>query len=133
MHKFVVPRLSGVLQKRQETISANINEAEYLRDKASKDNTDYTKLFADSRSKAFNLINDASKRANMTYEEGIAHTEEKLKKDIDSAEKDINLELSKVEKDLNKNLPAYISEVVEKISGISADKSVVDKIIAKIK
>jgi F-type H+-transporting ATPase subunit b len=130
--KFAAPKLGGVIELRENTISSDINSAESFKNSAVQVNSEFEKRSAESKAEAFNLISTAAKNANALYDKGISHAEAELKKQVESSEKDINISKGKAEAELAKNTEAYVNEIVSKLTGGKNEKKSVEKIVSKI-
>jgi F-type H+-transporting ATPase subunit b len=128
----VAPNLSKVIENRENAIKSDLNSAESLKDTAVKANSELDKKYFNAKGEAFTVISAASKDATKFYDKGIADAEAELKKHIELAEKEINLAKGNAVIELNKNIPAYVEEIVGKVSGLKADKQAVEKLIKKV-
>lgn len=128
--KFVVPKLGGLIQSREDTLANSINSAEDFKNAAIKTRSEYETKYQQSKSRALQIIMDASKKASQDYDSGLASAESELKKNIERSEKEIDITKNKALDELKAGISAFVDEVVEKLVG--NNKSVVEKVKIKI-
>jgi F-type H+-transporting ATPase subunit b len=122
LSRFVVPRLGGVIELRENTISSNVDKARNLKDEAVATENEFELRSATSRSNGFNIISKGSTHANALYDKGISDTDAELKKFIETSEREINSYKEVAARELEKNVPDLVQEIVSRIAGISPAK-----------
>ncbi len=128
----IVPKLSAVVDGRENRISSDINAAETARDTALRLSAEFEKLLSVSRSESMEMISSATKEANSLYDKVITETEKELNIQTNAAEQEINSLKNKVFSELKANLPTYVEEIVTKITGSKPDKNLAEKLVSKI-
>ena len=113
---FVLPKISGVIESRGNTIAHNLTEAEAAKIQAETISAQFEKLSQESGEKARKMIEESSAKAKAAVEQKRAVLSAKLDDKLAKAEK----EIAKIEKD------AMIA--VDKVSG-----ELTDLIISKFK
>ena len=92
---FVLPKISGVIEARGNTIAHNLTEAEAAKIQAERLSAQHEKLAIDSGEKARKMIEESSQKAKAAVEQKRAALSLKLDDKLAKAEK----EIAKIEKE----------------------------------
>lgn len=118
MSRLALPRIQGIIEDREKTISGNLAEAQKLKAQSDDAVAAYEKALADARSRAQAIAND-------TREKQAAQAEAERK----ALEERLNIRLA----DADKSIAATKSAAMSNVRGIASDaaKSIVERLIGK--
>jgi len=132
LSKFAVPKLSGVIESREGTISSNVQTAHNSSEEAKTVRAELEFKIANARQKALERTSQSAKASASLYSQGIAESDEELKKYIESTEKEISLKSKEAEKEVSENISGFVEALVLKLAGTKLeDGSVAKKVAAK--
>jgi F-type H+-transporting ATPase subunit b len=134
MARVAIPRISQVLEERQNRIAHDLDEAERLRAESERAKAQYEEALNEARSKAHAMVAELRAEISRDDEKRKAELEEKLSRQLKSAEDRIG----KAKKDALANVETIAGEVaastVERLLGKSvSDKLVNDAVSRQVK
>lgn len=121
--RLVVPRVTSVMEEREEKIAGDLDHAERLRTEAQGVRESYEASIADARLRAQQTLADAKEAAKAELARAQAKLDEKLKADADAAEARINDAKTEALKGLEGIAAEVAADMIAKLGGgdVSAD------------
>ena len=134
MARVAIPRISQVLEERQNRIAHDLDEAERLRAESERAKTQYEEALNEARSKAHAMVAELRAELNRDEEKRKAELDEKLARQLKSAEERIDT----AKKDALANVETIASDVaaatIERLIGKSVSgKIVTDAVSQQVK
>ena len=124
---FITPKLSEILNRRKERISADLFSAKSAREEAENSKMNQEKSISDAKNKANKIVKDAIVKTKIKLQESEKKAKERLTKNLLDAEKNI---LDTKNKSL-KNITLITTDIAvamsKKVSGINIKESIVSK------
>lgn len=119
----VFPKIREAIEKRENEVSGNLEEADKQRAEAQKLLDDYKAQLADARSESNRIIEEARQSAEQVRKDLIAKAEEDAKGTVARAQQEIEAERSRTMDELRGQVAELAVDLAEKVVGRSLDRS----------
>lgn len=127
--KMIVPRVTSVLEEREEKIAGDLDIADRLRREAEEMREGYEAAIADARANAQNTLLAAKEAAQADMAKALADLDTKLSASADEAEKRIVAAKTEALTGLSDIATDVAATLVAKLGGVDADEAAVQKAV----
>ena len=136
LSRIAFPALRATIEKREQTIQSNLEEAEKARNDAQKQLDEYRKQLADARSESNRIIEDARQSAEQVRKDLTAKAEAEAEQIVARAQEQIEAERNRTVTELQSTIADLSIQLAEKVVGRSLDggsqKELVDAYIKEV-
>jgi F-type H+-transporting ATPase subunit b len=129
MKKFLFGPISEIMEKRSNTITTSLMEAENKNKDALQLKQDFEKMLETADEKAASIIKEAEQRALEEHDKQIIATKEEITKMIEEANKSIELERKKSMEEIQSEIANIAIAAAVKVIQKNVDSSTNDRII----
>jgi F-type H+-transporting ATPase subunit b len=119
--KFAFPALRKAVEKREQEIQRNLEEAEAAKLEAEKEKEEYEKRLAEARSEANRIIEEARQSAEQVRKDLIAKSEKEAEQIVRRAQEQLEIERQRAKQELQNELASLSIELAERVVGKSLD------------
>ena len=119
--KGMVPKIQGVVEKRDAKISDDLAAAQRAREEAEETEAAYRERIEASRSEAMKLASAAKQKAALEAEQKLKAIDEQIGAKVAEAEAGIRAAVDKAERELEPLAAEAASELVAKLTGRTVD------------
>ena len=116
LSRLVLPPLMGTVERRKQTVTDDISQAESMRVQADDARTDYERTLAEARGKAQALINDTMQAHQSNAEQASATLEKQLEQKLAESARAIAAKADELFTKLVPETEALTSMIVEKLT-----------------
>jgi F-type H+-transporting ATPase subunit b len=117
LSKKVLPPINGAIEKRQQAIASNINEAEEAKKRSLELEEQHKKLLEEGRAEARSLKDEATKIGEQLREELRKQGEEEYRRLVERASSDIDAASRRAAEELRVQVAGLVMDVVERVLG----------------
>lgn len=129
VHTLIVPRIQGILDAREQKLTADLRRAEELRNDLERMITQKDDLLAKARNDATSIYSKEMERVQKDIAKKQADAQTKIDAQIADAEKKIESDRKKALKDVESVASDIASQVIEKITGEKPDAKAIAKAV----
>ena len=137
MSTLVLPRMSSIVQRREQKISGDLKRAEELRHEAQNILEEYTESLQEARAEALSIIAEATVKINEEQNARIADFKEKTRKTTEASVAAVLKSKEDAMKEVDVMSVEIASDVLKKVAGIEASdadlKSALNETTADLK
>jgi len=119
--KWVLPRVSALLEERREKIQGDLESAEQTRTQAEQELAEYREQLATARQEANGIIEEARKTAEQVRADIQARAEREAAATVTKAQEEIRSERDRVFQELRGEIGEIAVELAERVVGASLD------------
>ena len=119
--KWVLPRVSALLEERREKIQGDLESAEQTRTQAEQELAEYREQLATARQEANGIIEEARKTAEQVRADIQARAEREAAATVAKAQEEIRSERDRVFQELRGEIGEIAVELAERVVGASLD------------
>ena len=119
--KWVLPRVSALLEERREKIQGDLESAEQTRTQAEQELAEYREQLATARQAANGIIEEARKTAEQVRADIQARAEREAAATVAKAQEEIRSERDRVFQELRGEIGEIAVELAERVVGASLD------------
>jgi F-type H+-transporting ATPase subunit b len=119
--KWVLPRVSALLEERREKIQGDLESAEQTRTQAEQELAEYREQLATARQEANGIIEEARKTAEQVRADVQARAEREAAATVTKAQEEIRAERDRVFQELRGEIGEIAVELAERVVGASLD------------
>lgn len=130
--KFALPRITSVLELREEAIAGDLDKAESMRAEAETVKASYEKAVAESRSNAQKVALETKEKIQAEIAAEQAKIDARLSAEADEAQAAINAERAAAMEGLNDLAADVTGALVSKLTGDEADDKSVQKAVQTV-
>ena len=136
LSKYAFPALRAAIEKREQTIQTNLEEAEKAKSDAQKELDEYRKQLAEARGEANRIIEEARQGAEQVRKDIVAKAESEAEQIVARAQEQIEAERNRTVTELQSTIADLSIQLAEKVVGRSLDggsqKELVDAYIKEV-
>ena len=136
LSKYAFPALRAAIEKREQTIQTNLEEAEKAKSEAQKELDEYRKQLAEARGEANRIIEEARQGAEQVRKDIVAKAESEAEQIVSRAQEQIEAERNRTVTELQTTIADLSIQLAEKVVGRSLDggsqKELVDAYIKEV-
>ena len=129
MWKWVLPRISKLLEERREKIQGDLERAEQTRALAERELADYREQLAKARQESNGIIEEARKTAEQLRADIQARAEREAAATVAKAQDEIRAERDRVFQELRGEIGEIAVELAERVVGASLDAKAHQRLI----
>jgi F-type H+-transporting ATPase subunit b len=119
--KWVLPRVSALLEERRDKIQGDLERAEQTRTQAEQELADYRQQLANARQESNAIIEEARKTAEQLRADIQARAEREAAATVAKAQEEIRAERDRVFQELRGEIGEIAVELAERVVGASLD------------
>ncbi|MCB2082055.1 MAG: F0F1 ATP synthase subunit B' [Hyphomicrobiales bacterium] len=132
MQRYVLPRMTSVLQGRRERIANDLEKAEQLKQEAEALNADYISSINKVRGEANALIAKAVADSKDNAEARFSKLEKELSEKAQKAEKDLITARKKVVEEISDVASALARDIVKQVADLKVSAKDADKVVQQL-
>jgi F-type H+-transporting ATPase subunit b len=129
MWKWVLPRISTLLEERRQKIQGELENAERTRGEADKLLADYREQLADAANQSNQIIEEARRTADQLRADLQARAEQEAQATVERAQEEIRAERDRVFQELRDQVAEIAVDLAGRVVGRSLDRSAHDRLI----
>jgi len=123
LSKVAFPALKSAIEKREQQIQGDLEEAETAKNEANKTLEDYKKQVADAKGEANRIIEEARQSAEQVRKDLVAKAESEAQQIVERAQEQLINERNRTVTELQGQIADLSIELAEKVVGRSIDAS----------
>jgi len=127
--KWVLPRVSALLEERRDKIQGDLERAEQTRTQAEQELADYRQQLANARQESNSIIEEARKTAEQLRADIQARSEREAAATVAKAQDEIRAERDRVFQELRGEIGEIAVELAERVVGASLDTKAHQRLI----
>jgi F-type H+-transporting ATPase subunit b len=127
--KWVLPRVSALLEERREKIQGDLESAEDTRKQAEQELADYREQLANARQESNGIIEEARKTAEQLRADIQARAEREAAATVAKAQEEIRAERDRVFQELRGEIGEIAVELAERVVGAALDAKAHQRLI----
>jgi F-type H+-transporting ATPase subunit b len=127
--KWVLPRVSALLEERRTKIQGDLESAEETRRQAEQELADYRQQLANARQESNGIIEEARKTAEQLRADIQARAEREAQATVAKAQEEIRAERDRVFQELRGEIGEIAVELAERVVGAALDPSAHQRLI----
>lgn len=127
--KWVLPRVSALLEERRDKIQGDLERAEQTRTQAEQELADYRQQLANARQESNSIIEEARKTAEQLRADIQARSEREAAATVAKAQDEIRAERDRVFQELRGEIGEIAVELAERVVGASLDAEAHQRLI----
>lgn len=136
LRKYILPRLSGVIDERQKVIQQGVEDAEKAKRRAEEAEADYRQTIEEARQQARTMVDEANRLGEQLKVELRQKGEQEYERLVSRAQSDIDASARRASEELRQNLSETVIMVVRKVVGEGLDtdahRELIDRTISEV-
>ncbi len=128
--KIVSPKISGIVDGRENLINSDILTASKAKDEAKNFFEIIDKKISKSRLEAFEMVSKATSEANNLYSNELSKAEQDLLKNLEISEKEIIKAKELALEELQKESAIFVEDILVKFAGLKIEKQLIEKALS---
>lgn len=128
----MVPKIRGVVEDRDRSISGDLEKAQQAREEAEKTEADYRQRIEASRAEAMKLAQEARQAAARDAEERTRAVEAEAGKKLDKAEAQIRKAVDKAMAEIDSVAAEATQQLVAKLTGTQVDAAEAQRAVKEV-
>ena len=129
LKKFAWPKISEILDERQQLINESITSAEKTRSESEQVLAEYRQRLAEAREQADEILSRARKAAEATEAEALSEGQEKRQEMVDAAKRDIEAETRRALEEIRKEVANLTVLATERITRRTLDEKAQQELV----
>ena len=129
LKKFAWPKISEILDERQQLINESITSAEKTRSESEQVLAEYRQRLAEAREQADEILSRARKAAEATEAEALSEGQEKRQEMVEAAKRDIEAETRRALEEIRKEVANLTVLATERITRRTLDEKAQQELV----
>ena len=129
LKKFAWPKISEILDERQQLINESITSAEKTRSESEQILAEYRQRLAEAREQADEILSRARKAAEATEAEALSEGQEKRQEMVEAAKRDIEAETRRALEEIRKEVANLTVLATERITRRTLDEKAQQELV----
>lgn len=131
MSRFILPPLLGVMDGRRNSVESDLEQAREMKAKAEHARDDYQRTLADARTRAQQLIDEATDEQKQTAEKAMRGMDAVIASKLEEAEKRIAARREDLVRQMTPTSGELAAMIVEKLTRKPASKQRIDSMLGE--